>query len=118
MAKEIIQNNVICGKGTLYNPPIKIICPLNDTVEFGNFCAIGPNLKILGINHDYNFASIQHTFYKKYFNKEHPISSISNVSSKGKIKIGHDDKIKLNEHFFLLDLNNIDNINNIKIYDI
>ena len=90
MSKVIIQNNVICGRGTLYNPPIKIICPLNDTVEFGNFCAIGQNLKIWGINHDYNFASIQNTFYKKYFNKEHPISNISNVHSKGKIKIGHD----------------------------
>jgi acetyltransferase-like isoleucine patch superfamily enzyme len=89
MPEIIEQVNVISGKGTLYNSPIKIVPP-KEGVEFGNYCAIAPNLKIIGVNHDYNFPSIQETFYKKYFNSEHPISKNSNIRSKGKVIIGND----------------------------
>ena len=89
MPEIIRQSNVISGKGTLYNAPIKIDTSA-ESVKFGKYCAIAPNLKIFGTNHDYNFPSIQGTFYKEYFNCEHPINKNSNVRSKGKITIGND----------------------------
>jgi len=89
MPNYISGSNVISGKGTLYNEPIKI-SPLIEGVEFGKYCAIAPNLKIIGTNHDYNFPSIQYTFYKEYFNCEHPVSKTSTLHSKGKITIGND----------------------------
>jgi len=85
----INQHNVKSGKGTLYNPPIKLI-PSSEGIEFENFCAIAPNLKIFGHNHDYNFPAIQYTFYNKYFNQDHPIDSESTVNTKGKVIIGND----------------------------
>jgi acetyltransferase-like isoleucine patch superfamily enzyme len=85
----INQNNVKAGRGTLYNSPIKLL-PSTDGIEFGNFCAIAPNLKIFGHNHDYNFPAIQYTFYNKYFNQDHPIDSTSTVRTKGKVIIGSD----------------------------
>jgi acetyltransferase-like isoleucine patch superfamily enzyme len=90
MPESINQPNVISGKETLYNPPIKISPPL-EGVEFGKYCAIAPNLKIFGTNHDYNFLAVQSTFYKKHFNQQHPGGkSRTLVRSKGKIKIGND----------------------------
>jgi acetyltransferase-like isoleucine patch superfamily enzyme len=83
---QINQMNVISGEGTLYNPPIKIITPPQG-VEFGKYCAIGPNLKIIGTNHDYNYPSVQYTFYRNMFNTAHPID---NIYTKGKITIGND----------------------------
>jgi hypothetical protein len=83
------QHGVTYGKGTLYNSPIKLIPP-PEGIEFGRFCAIGPNLKIIGTNHDYNFPAVQYTFYKNYFQQEHPIDRDSPVFSRGKITIGHD----------------------------
>ena len=86
----INQNNVIVGRGTLYNDNINIISP-NQGVEFGNFCAIGPNLTIMGINHDYNYPAIQYTFYHKYLKQKHPgVINNTNIYSKGKVKIGND----------------------------
>jgi len=83
-------NNVFSGKGTLYNGTISIIPP-PEGVYFGNFCAIGPNLKIIGINHDYDYPALQYTFYKKYFNQFHPgRQKITKKYSKGKIVIGND----------------------------
>jgi acetyltransferase-like isoleucine patch superfamily enzyme len=83
------EENIISNKTTLYNLPIKIVPP-NEGLEIGKFCAIAPNLKIFGINHDYNFPSIQKTFYNKYFNQSPPIDTNSNVRSKGKIIINND----------------------------
>lgn len=54
MPNYISGSNVISGKGTLYNGPIKISPPI-EGIEFGKYCAIAPNLKIIGTNHDYNF---------------------------------------------------------------
>lgn len=90
MPKTIKQNKfVISGKGTLYSKPIKLIAS-QDGIEFGKFCAIGPNLKVIGINHDYNYPAMQGTFYEKYFSSEHPMNHKSTVHNKGKIKIGND----------------------------
>lgn len=80
---------IFADKGTLYNPPILLIPP-KDGIYFGKFCSIAPNLKVIGTNHDYNFPSVQLTFYDKYFNITHPISTTSNISSKGKVIIGND----------------------------
>lgn len=52
--------------GTLYNQPIKIVPPPYG-VEFGKYCAIAPNLKIIGTNHDYSFPAVQNTFYNEMF---------------------------------------------------
>lgn len=93
------NSSVTVGKGTLYYKPIKLIPP-REGIEFGKYCAIGPNLKILGMNHDYNFPAIQSAFYKKYFGISHPINHKSKVSSKGKIKIGND--VWIGEDVFIL----------------
>ena len=52
-----------------YNKPIKLI-PSKNGIEFGKFCAIGPNLKIIGINHDDHYPVVQTIFYKKYFREK------------------------------------------------
>lgn len=80
--------NVKSGEGTLYNNPIKI-SPPPQGVKFKKYCAIAPNLKIMGTNHDYNFSSVQYTFYKEMFNSNHPIDNNDNVTTKGKIIIGN-----------------------------
>lgn len=87
--RAIKKKNVFSGKGTLYNPPIKLI-PSESGIEFGKFCSIGPNLKIIGHNHDYNYPAVQNTVYRKYFGKPHPVSPNSDVYCKGKVKIGND----------------------------
>ena len=89
MPYKIDFNNVYAGEGTLYNSPIKIISPY-EGVEFGKYCAIGPNLKIIGTNHDYNFPAVQYTFYSEMFNIPHPVDYTTNTTSKGKISIGND----------------------------
>ena len=83
------QSGISVGKGTLYNGPMKLISPPGG-IQIGAFCAIGPNLKIIGTNHDWNFPAIQYTFYKTYFQQDHPIDSTSTAYSKGKIVIGND----------------------------
>jgi len=83
------QSGVTVGKGTLYNGSIKLISPPGG-IHIGAFCAIGPNLKIIGTNHDWNFPAVQYTFYRTYFQQDHPIDSTSTAYSKGKIIIGND----------------------------
>jgi len=86
---ELVHSCVKVGKGTLYNKPILIVPPENNIV-IGNYCAIAPNLKILGTNHDYNFPAVQYTFYNKYFNSSHPKDNSMKTYSKGQINIGND----------------------------
>ena len=88
-SKELNFKNVISGEGTLYRDPIKISTPPQG-VQIGKYCAIAPNLKIIGVNHDYNFPVIQNTFYKKMFNCKHPVDWNCNTRTKGKIIIGND----------------------------
>lgn len=87
---EIKINGVISGKGTLYNGTIDII-PGPYGVEFGKYCAIGPGLTVMGINHDYNYPAIQYTFYRKMFNSLHPgVANNTKTYCKGKIIVGND----------------------------
>jgi virginiamycin A acetyltransferase len=90
---------VISGEGTLYNGKISIWPPPGG-VEFGKYCAIAQNLKIMGINHDYNFPAIQNTFYSTMFKTPHPRENNSNTYSKGKITIGND--VWIGEDVFIL----------------
>ena len=41
-------------------------------IIIGKYCAIANGLKILTLNHDYNYPAIQGTFYKTFFNNKHP----------------------------------------------
>jgi hypothetical protein len=82
MAELPPHPSLICGRGTLHNPPLKFIPP-PEGVVVGKFCSFGPNLKIIGTNHDYNFPAIQYTFYRRYFNKDHPTDSAARTHSKG-----------------------------------
>ena len=61
---KISVNGVISGKGTLYNGKITLI-PGPYGIEFGKYCAIGPGLTVMNINHDYNYPAVQYTFHKK-----------------------------------------------------
>jgi virginiamycin A acetyltransferase len=98
---ELNLNNVISGKGTLYNPPIKIVTSRNEKVKFGKFCAIGPNLIIRGNDsHDYNFPAIQKKFYEKYFGLSHPLSYTSDVNNNINVEIGND--VWIGEDVFIL----------------
>ena len=86
----IKHKSVIAGRGTLYNGNINIYAGPNG-INIGNFCAIGPGLTLMNINHDYNYPAMQYTFYKKYFRKNHPGIRTQNKNySKGKITIGND----------------------------
>ncbi len=38
-------------------------------VKIGSYCAIGKDVKLILNNHETSFASMQYSFYKKYFNK-------------------------------------------------
>jgi hypothetical protein len=89
MAELPPHPSLTCGRGTLHNPPLKFIPP-PEGVTIGKFCALGPNLKIIGTNHDYNYPAIQYTFYRKYFDQEHPADPESRTHSKGAIRIGND----------------------------
>jgi hypothetical protein len=117
MPEIIRQSNVISGKGTLYNPPIKIDHSA-ESVIFGRYCAIAPNLKIFGSNHDYNFPCIQGTIcvgtpcksVKLRYSKE-----IINFLLDLKWWNWDDAKIKRNKEFFMTDLNEITDINQIHI---
>lgn len=91
MAKIPVGRGIISGKGTLYSGKTPIIFPGSYGVEFGNYCAIGPGLTVMGINHDYNYPALQYTFYKKMFNSSHPgVKNNTKTYCKGKVIIGND----------------------------
>lgn len=79
--------NTDMGKGSLINGKYKIVSTPHSKVKIGKYCAIGPNLKIITINHDYNYPAIQVTFYKKFFKNNHP-GEINNPPTKERTK-GH-----------------------------
>lgn len=62
-------NFIVKGSGSLY---------------IGNYCAFGNNIKIILSNHNYNYASIQYTFYYKRFGK------LPYRNKRGKTIIGSD----------------------------
>lgn len=87
------SNNIIVGKNTYHNGEIKLLASEKSKIYIGNFCAIGPNLKIITLNHDYNYPVLQGTFYRNYFNQSHPgeINTVPTLErTKGNVYIGND----------------------------
>ncbi|ARF08814.1 transferase hexapeptide protein [Catovirus CTV1] len=87
------SNNIIVGKRTFYNGDIKLISSNESKIFIGSFCAIGNNLKIITLNHDYNYPAIQGNFYKTFFNQNHPgeLNIFPNKErTKGDVYIGND----------------------------
>ncbi len=74
--------NVKVGNESYHNGNLTI--KGNGFVKIGNYCAFGQDIKIILSNHNYDFASIQYSFYKKNFNKL-PYEEI-----KGNTSIGSD----------------------------
>src|SRR5437660_6456868 len=93
MLLESDFKNIIVGKETYYNGDIKIVASRNSKVYVGNYCAIGNNLKIITLNHDYNYPVLQGRFFKNNFNDSHPGEKNiipSKERTKGDVVIGHD----------------------------
>ena len=83
----------ICGKNTLFAKEPKIVSSKHSKVIIGDYCAIAPNLKIMTLNHDYNYPAIQGTLYKKYFSEQHPGENNNPPTierTKGDVVIGND----------------------------
>ena len=83
-----IPPGVRVGTGTQFSST-PIITPGASGVEFGNYCAIGPGLKVQNTNHNYNYPSIQYKIYKELFNTHHP-GLKSKIVNKGPVIVGHD----------------------------
>jgi acetyltransferase-like isoleucine patch superfamily enzyme len=95
----LIKSNGLlnAGKLSFHNGNFNIQGSQN--VFIGNYCAFGRNITIITDNHDYNFTALQITFYKTFFNAQHP-GIIKNPPNRERIKgpviigndvwIGHD----------------------------
>lgn len=62
-------------------------------ITIGKYCAIANGLKIITMNHDYNYPAIQGTFYTNKLNCKHPGITNCNPTSartKGDVIIGND----------------------------
>ncbi len=83
----------IIDKTTIINGSSKLISSKDSKIIIGKYCAIANNLKIITLNHDYNFPAVQGTFYNKFFNNKHPgeIKFPPNKErTKGNVIIGND----------------------------
>ena len=69
------EGHLSVGTNTLYNGTIRIVASEHAPVHIGSYCAIGENLKIIPLNHDYNFPAVQGTFYRSFFGVAHPGST-------------------------------------------
>lgn len=90
---DVKQKFLNIGYGTIIVDKPKIITSVFSKVYIGKYCAIGANLKIITLNHDYNYPAIQGTFYKKNFNICHPgeINTPPTIErTKGNVIIGND----------------------------
>lgn len=89
---NLIESNRILSAGYLsyHRGDMKILG--DQYIEIGNYCSFGNNVKFITSNHDYNFPSLQGTFYKTNFNQKHPgeLPPYSNARTKGPITVGHD----------------------------
>lgn len=82
----LIQNRQLSvGRSSFHNGGFEIRGAAK--VSIGSFCALGRDIKIITKNHNYNFASMQYGFYKKYFNK---LPYSSDVNNGVTISIGND----------------------------
>ena len=57
--------NIIAGKESYHNG--NFIVKGNGSLKIGNYCAIGQDVKIILSNHNFNYISMQYTFYRKNF---------------------------------------------------
>lgn len=81
------------GKGTKFNGNKHLVASKDSTITIGNYCAVANGCKIITLNHDYNFPSIQGTFYNTHFNQKHPgeiMDSPNRERTKGNVVIGND----------------------------
>ena len=86
------EGHLSVGTNTLYNGTIRIVASEHAPVHIGSYCAIGENLKIIPLNHDYNFPAVQGTFYRSFFGVAHPGSTgtPTRERTKGAVTIGSD----------------------------
>lgn len=88
-----MNNNIFIGKDTNINGQCSLIASKDSKIIIGKYCAIANGLKLITLNHDYNYPAIQGIFYKKYFNSDHP-GEIENPPNKertkGDVIIGND----------------------------
>ena len=84
---KLIESNsqIEVGKESYHNGNFEIRGE-GAKVSIGSYCAIGKNVKLILKNHNFNFASIQYSFYNKHFNSLPYVMNISDVS----IEIGND----------------------------
>jgi acetyltransferase-like isoleucine patch superfamily enzyme len=89
--KILPTNNLSVGKMSFHNGNFNFRGDQNGTI--GNYCAFGKNVSVITSNHDYNFASIQGTFYSFYFDENHPgvtQTPPNKERTKGDVSIGSD----------------------------
>jgi acetyltransferase-like isoleucine patch superfamily enzyme len=89
----LIQSNdyLEAGKMSYHNGNFNI--QGDQKIVIGNYCAIGRNVSIITVNHDYNFPCLQETFYNRYFDIIHPGDNQSpptKTRTKGPVIIGND----------------------------
>jgi acetyltransferase-like isoleucine patch superfamily enzyme len=87
----ITSGRLSVGKMSFHNG--NFIVKGSQCVSIGNYCAIGVNVKIITSNHDYNCPCIQGTFYRHYFNSQHPGEILDPPNferTRGGVKIGSD----------------------------
>lgn len=76
------ENNIIAGRESYHNGNFKV--KGHGTLHIGSYCAIGEDVKVILSNHNFNYVSMQYTFYRKNFD-EFPYDL-----EKGKTVIGND----------------------------
>lgn len=79
------------GKMSFHNG--NFIIQGSQEVKIGSYCAFGENINIITENHDYNYPAMQYTFYRHFFEKEHPgVTKYppNKERTKGGIEIGND----------------------------
>lgn len=87
------SKNITVGNHTYYHGDIKLVASDDSKISIGSYCAIGTNLKIITLNHDYNFPCLQGKFYKMHFNVGHPGETQkipTQERTKGNVTIGND----------------------------
>lgn len=78
--------NIEIGKDSYHNG--NLVIRGNDKIKIGSYCALGKDIKLITTNHNYNYSSLQYSFYKKFFNKKPFRNNYS--SEQFRIIIGND----------------------------
>lgn len=87
----IPTNNLTVGRMSYHNGNFNFRGDQNGSI--GSYCAFGKNVSVITSNHDYNFPSIQGTFYSFYFDEHHPGATLmppNKERTKGDVFIGSD----------------------------